>query len=191
MNIGFAPCGFTSKEIINKLLALGGINKSKHDSLNVPTNFYWYINSISGDIQYNNKNVLDVKLSPIDHKEVIKSLNDLPNEIKELIKQRQIDVGNAPSLKVFEENPAVSICGGGFNWDITKEGHNFWDALLNKKQYYKFYTLRKEKTYETKLQDKTTSIRRSKDITGSGIRCERRKPTIAGGYLRDRKAIKF
>jgi hypothetical protein len=27
MKIGFAPCGFTSEEIINKLKALGGINR--------------------------------------------------------------------------------------------------------------------------------------------------------------------
>lgn len=191
MKIGFAPCGFTSKEIINKLLALGGINKSKHDLLNVPTPFYWYIDSISGNIQYDNKNILDVRLNPLDHKEAIKSLEDLPDEIKELIKQRQIDVDNDPNLKVFEEDSAASISDGGFNWALAKEGYNFWRALLNKKQYYKFYTLRKEKTYETKLQDKTASVRRSKDITGSGIRCERCKPTITGGYLRDRKAIKF
>jgi hypothetical protein len=191
MKIGFAPCGFTSKEVIRKLIALGGINKNGYGLLNVPTLFYWYINSISGDIKYDDKNVLDVKLSPIDHKEVIKSLNDLPNEIKELIKQRQIDVGNDPDLKIFEKDPGINIDGGGFNWDSTKEGHNFWNALLNKKQYYKFYTLNREKTYETELQDKTTSIRRSKDIAGSGIRCERCKPAIASGHLRDRKAIKF
>jgi hypothetical protein len=191
MKIGFAPCGFTSKEIINKLLALGGINKSKHDLLNVPTPFYWYINSISGDIRYDDKNVLDVKLSPLDHKEVIKSLDDLPDEIKELIQQRQIDAGNKADLSVFIENKHANTRNGGFDWSDTKEGHYFWQNLFIDKQYYKFYTLHKEKTHETKLQGEETSIGRSKNITGSGIRCERCKPTIAGGHLRDRKTIKF
>lgn len=191
MKIGFAPCGFTAKEVIRKLIALGGINKNGHGLCDIPTSLYWYIDSISGNIQYDDKNILDIRLNPLDHKEVIKSLEDLPDEIKELIKQRQIDVDNDPNLKVFEKDPAASICGGGFNWALAKEGYNFWRTLLNNKQYYKFYTLRKEKTYETELQDKTASIRRSENITGSGIRCERCKPTIAGGHLRNRKAIKF
>lgn len=190
MRIGFAPCGFTAKEIISKLIALGGINKNEYDLMDMPTALYWYIDSISGHIQCNATNILDIRLNPNNHKEIIKSLNDLPDEIKELIKQRQIDAGNDPDLKVFKTIDA-DIHQGGFNWASTREGRDFWSALFIKKQYYKFYVLNRKKAYETKLQGEETSIGRSKDITGSGIRCERRKPTIAGGHLRDRKTIKF
>lgn len=190
MNIGFAPCGFTTKAIVKKLTALGGINNIEQGLMNIPTSLYWYIDSVSGKIRCDSRNVLDVRLNPNDHKEIITSLNDLPSEIKGLIKQRQIDAGNKADLSVF-------ICGdesisqGAFQWSSTEEGSSFWDRLLVGKQYYKFYTLHKEKTHETKLQGKETSIRGSKNITGSGIRCERCKPTIAGGHLRDRKTIKF
>jgi hypothetical protein len=189
MNIGFAPCGFTSEEIINKLKALGGTNRG-YDPVDIPTALYWYIDSISGNIISATRNVLNIRLNPLEHKEIIKSLNDLPDEIKELIKQRQIDAGNKANLKVFKD-PQADSREGGFNWVSTKEGSNFWHALFIDKQYYKFYTLHKEKTHETELQREETSIRGSKNITGSGIRCERRKPTIAGGHLRDRKTIKF
>lgn len=190
MKIGFAPCGFTAKEIIGKLIALGGINKNGYDLLDIPTALYWYIDSISGNINCDANNILDKRLNPLEHKEVIKSLDDLPDEIKELIKQRQIDEGNKADLTVFKYTGADKY-QGGFHWASTKEGHNFWNAVFIDKQYYKFYTLHREKTYETKLQREETSIGRSKDITGSGIRCERCKPTIAGGHLRDRKTIKF
>lgn len=190
MKIGFAPCGFTTKEIINRLTALGGINRSGYNLLDRPTSLYWYIDSISGNIINATGNVLDIRLNPNDHKEVIKSIDDLPSEIKELIKQRQINAGNKADLTVFKK-PQADTHEGGFNWVGTREGSSFWHALFNDKQYYQFYTLHKEKTHETELQDKTASIGRSKDITGSGIRCERCKPTIAGGHLRDRKTIKF
>ena len=189
MNIGFAPCGFTTKEIIKRLVALGGINNG-YDPANNPTSLYWYIDSISGGIRCKTENVLDVRLNPNDHKEVIESLEDLPSEIKGLIKQRQIDVGNKADLTALKYIGADKH-QGGFNWASTQEGCNFWHALFVYKQYYKYYTLHKEKTHETKLQGKETSIGGSKNITGSGIRCERCKPTIAGGHLRDRKTIKF
>lgn len=191
MNIGFAPCGFTSKEIINKLRALGGANRGGYDLIDTPTSLYWYIDSASGAIQCDIRNVLDKKLNPNDHKELIQSLNDLPSEIKELIQQRQIDAGNKADLSVFIKNKCANTYNCGFDWENTKEGRYFWQNLFIDKEYYKFYTIHREKTYETKLQREETSIGRSKDITGSGIRCERCKPTIAGGHLRDRKTIKF
>jgi hypothetical protein len=198
MKIGFAPCGFTSKEIIKRLIALGGINRSGYDLIDATTSLYWYIESTFGDIKWANGNVLDYKLNPNNHKEIIKSLEDLPSEIKELIKQRQVDAGNKADLEVFKD-PQADTHESGFNWVCTREGSNFWHALFIDKQYYKFYTLGKEQTheielqkaYETELQGEETSIGRSKNITGSRICCKRCKPTIAGGHLRDRKAVVF
>ena len=191
MKIGFTPCGFTSREIIKKLTALGGINNAEYDLGDFPTSLYWYIDSTSGAIVCNTGNVLDVRLNPNDHKELINSLNDLPSEIKELIQQRQIDAGNKADLSVFTKFKSAGKCSGGFDWENTEEGYYFWQNLFTNKQYYKFYTLHKEKTHETELQGEEASIGRSKNITGSGIRCERCKPTIAGGHIRDRKAIVF
>ena len=188
MKIGFAPCGFTSKEIIQRLIALGGINRAGYNLVDTPTNLYWFIDSISGEIRCYTGNVLDKKLNPNDHKEVIKSLEDLPSEIKGLIKQRQIDAGNKADLTVFRHIGADKY-QGGFTWKDTPEGSAFWDDLLSGK-YFLYYTLNCKQN-EIKLQGEETSIGRSKDITGSGIRCERRKPTIAGGHLRNRKTIKF
>ena len=124
MKIGFAPCGFTSKEIKNKLQALGGANRANYLLTNEPTFLYWYIDSISGHIRCDTENVLDVSLNPNNHKEFINSLNDFPSEIKELIKQCQIDAGNKADLTVFK-NISTDESQGGFRWTSTKEGFMF------------------------------------------------------------------
>lgn len=188
MNIGFAPCGFTLKEIISKLIALGGINKNGYDLLDIPTALYWYIDSRSGEIRCNSRNILDVRLNPHDIPEKINQIVDLPEEMRIYLVKKQIKAGNVGNLKVLTQNIAADKSHGGFNWKDTPEGAEFWDDFFSGK-YFLYYTLN-YKQNETKLQGEETSIGRSENITGSGIRCERRKPTIASGHLRDRKAIK-
>lgn len=189
MKIGFAPCGLTTKAIVKKLIALGGVNNIKLGLINIPTSLYWYIDSISGEIRCDSRNVLDVRLNLNDIPEKINQIVDLPEEMRICLVKKQIKAGNVGNLKVLTQNIAADKSHGGFNWEDTPEGAEFWDDFFSGK-YYLYYTLN-YKQNETELQDKTASIRRSENITGSGIRCERRKPTIAGGHLRDRKAIKF
>lgn len=188
MKIGFAPCGFTSEEIINKLRALGGINRG-YDPVDLPTSLYWYIDSRSGNIQCDTANVLDVRLNPNDIPEKINQMADLPTEMRRLVVLRQLKAGNPVDLSKFDKDRSIGTKKGGFEWWETPEKSEFWKDFLYNKKYYLYYTLNIKKD-ETELQDKTASIGRSEDITGSGIRCERRKPTIASGHLRDRKAIK-
>ena len=189
MKIGFAPCGFTSREIINKLRALGGIDRG-YDLVDLPTSLYWYIDSRSGNIHCDNGNVLDKKLNPNDIPEKINQMADLPAEMRRLVVLRQLKAGNLADLSKFDKDRSVGTAKGGFEWWETPEKSEFWKDFLYNKKYYLYYTLN-IKNDETELQGKETSIGGSKNITGSGICCERRKPTIAGGHLRDRKTIKF
>ena len=188
MKIGFTPGGFTTKEIINKLKALGGTNRG-YDPVDIPTALYWYINSVSGVIQCDTTNVLDVRLNPNDIPEKINQIMDLPGDMRRLIILRQMEAGNPVNLSKFDKDRSIGTKKGGFDWWETPEKSEFWKDFLYNKKYYLYYTLNINKD-ETKLQNKTASVRRSENITGSGIRCERRKPTIASGHLRDRKAIK-
>lgn len=187
MKIGFKPCGMTVTQTINKLQALGGLNtrefKGTHE-----TKFHFYIDTSNQRICWCQGD-LDVVLDPNHIPEKINKISDLPSEILQLILQRQLETGNRGDIRVFDTRPTANMLQEGFTWDHTPEGAEFWDDFFSGK-YYLYYTLN-YKQNETQLQRKETSIGRSKDITGSGIRCERHKPTIASGHLRDRKAIVF
>lgn len=187
MKIGFIPCGMTTQQTVNKLQALGGDNSSNYKGVHI-TNLYWYIDTVDGRIHCHEPH-LDVALDPNKIPEKINKISDLPSEILQLLFQRQLDAGNRDDIKVFDRRPTADSIQGGFLWENTPEGAEFWDNFFSGR-YYSYYTLN-IKQDETKLQRKETSIGRSQDITGSGIRCERCKPAIAGGHLRDRKAIVF
>lgn len=54
-----------------------------------------------------------------------------------LLLRRQADAGNLSDLTIFEKDPAVSKCMGGFNWDKTPENWNYWDTMLTTYRYMK------------------------------------------------------
>lgn len=60
------------------------------------------------------------------------NISSLPAEIKQKILKYQVMHGNKPDLQVFEKNPRVGSWGGGFSWDSTKEGFEYWNNILGK-----------------------------------------------------------
>lgn len=51
-----------------------------------------------------------------------------PEQTKLLLK-RQMDAKNPPDLTIFETNYSASKFGGGFDWDQTPEGFNYWNDI--------------------------------------------------------------
>lgn len=80
--------------------------------------------------------------------------SEFPKEIQELILKRQVEAGNPPDITLFDENTIISSVNGGFTWDKTKEGSNFWYNILmdnNFEVFYKKYPQSKEHTIEISL----------------------------------------
>lgn len=44
--------------------------------------------------------------------------------------QCQIEQGNPPNLDVFLRSLTEGKHGGGFTWNMTKEGHEYWDSIF-------------------------------------------------------------
>lgn len=60
------------------------------------------------------------------------SIQTLPPEIKQKILKYQVMHGNKPDLKVLEMNPRAESWSGGFSWDSSKEGFEYWNNILGK-----------------------------------------------------------
>lgn len=57
-------------------------------------------------------------------------LNNIPDELIEIMLDRQEEQGNKRDASVFERYLDISKISGGFSWDSTIEGYNAWlDAL--------------------------------------------------------------
>jgi hypothetical protein len=83
-------------------------------------------------------------------------INNLPEAVIELMLFRQEEQGNHRDLNVFKNLISSSKCIGGFNWDETKEGKDFWAQILNFNNIDLFY-----KTYPDadKFMQLTSDIR--------------------------------
>lgn len=58
------------------------------------------------------------------------NFKELPVEIRELMLKRQVEQGNPRDESVFEREIMSNSCMGGFYWDITPEGSDFWIKIL-------------------------------------------------------------
>lgn len=60
------------------------------------------------------------------------NISSLPAEIKQKMIKYQVMCGNKPDLQVFEKNPTAGSWIGGFSWNSTKEGIEYWNNILGK-----------------------------------------------------------
>lgn len=68
-------------------------------------------------------------------------LEGFPEEIIELMLIKQVQAGNTKDITVFENNIGSDNICGGFNWDDTTEGEDFWKDVLVDKDFDLFFKL--------------------------------------------------
>lgn len=75
--------------------------------------------------------------------------DDLPIEIQHKILDCQEEQGNSRNPKFFRNDSK----DGGFTWINTKEGHDFWNKILNGGKFKEFYDLYPEKDISIKIDE--------------------------------------
>jgi len=58
--------------------------------------------------------------------------------VKEMLK-RQVKDGNPKNVKVFENDRHASVDDGGFKWEKTKEGNDFWEDVIINENFNLFF----------------------------------------------------
>lgn len=68
-----------------------------------------------------------------------------PIEVVSKMVNRQVEQGNTPNVKVFQINPSASFYKGGFAWDMTVEGYDFWFKVIVHDMFDMFFKKYPEK----------------------------------------------
>lgn len=66
-------------------------------------------------------------------------LKGFPMEIVERMLKYQVEQGNPRDVSIFEENRYADGEHGGFFWDSTSEGSDFWIIVLNDEKFDTFF----------------------------------------------------
>jgi len=64
---------------------------------------------------------------------------DLPKEIQERMLDEQVRQGNPRNAKVFEEDIEAGVLRGGFTWEKSVEGLDFWLEIILDGDFAAFY----------------------------------------------------
>lgn len=65
----------------------------------------------------------------------------VPEEVVAKMLERQVEQGNPKSVAVFEKEIIANKDGGGFNWDDTEEGLDFWVRVLMENNFDFFFNV--------------------------------------------------
>ena len=79
-------------------------------------------------------------------------LEGFPKEIIAAMLKEQVKQGNKEDITVFESYKSAAKGDKGFNWETTKEGMNFWDKILNARNFDHFFTNKKIKKESSKFK---------------------------------------
>ncbi len=70
---------------------------------------------------------------------IVRNLPGIPLPIVYRMMHNQVDQGCEMNVDVFIEKPDANVLDGGFDWDSTKEGIDFWDAVINKRNHKLYF----------------------------------------------------
>lgn len=73
-------------------------------------------------------------------KEDLKSaIANFPIEVVQKMVDYQVEQGNKADPSVFQEDSIANAYRGGFNWDNTEEGFNWWVSIIDEENFDKFF----------------------------------------------------
>ncbi len=75
----------------------------------------------------------------VNEKDLIGELTGFPIEVVKMMIINQSCQGNVPSVQVFQKEDRAAVDGGGFNWDATVEGFEFWSRVIGNQQWHVFF----------------------------------------------------
>lgn len=64
---------------------------------------------------------------------------EVPQEIVELMLQRQVEQGHLRDITVFQKDYSADKSTGGFTWEYTPEKGNFWNKVLSNQDFNIFF----------------------------------------------------
>ena len=113
------------------------------------------------------------------YKDILPPFMNLPLDIQvEMVSRARY---NSPVP--FLLNVSNDYSNGGFNWDDTPEGWDFWNKVLNEGDTDLFYKQFKSKQHESRLFEQESPLRRGSREFTSGVRSRVNKARVTVSSL--------
>ena len=75
----------------------------------------------------------------IENDDAIRDLTGFPIEIIRAMIREQLIQGNASDVSVFQSCKSCGVLRGGFDWNATSQGVDFWDRVIGKEDFDYFF----------------------------------------------------
>jgi hypothetical protein len=75
----------------------------------------------------------------VTEKDLIGELTGFPIEVVRMMILKQVEQGNLPNVQRFQREPRAAVSGGGFDWDATDDGFEFWATVVGQRQWHVFF----------------------------------------------------
>ena len=80
-----------------------------------------------------------MKGQTVEQSDLIGEIKDFPIEVVQAMVNEQVRQGNKANVTVFQRCANRGKIGGGFDWDRTPDGSDFWHVLIFEKRFSVFF----------------------------------------------------
>lgn len=116
----------------------------------------------------------------ITEKDLIGDIAGFPIEVVKKMVEEQVRQGNKADVGVFQEYTNRDKKNGGFDWEDTEDGFEFWDMVVIYKEFDEFFE-KYPKQETTEMQDvENTTTQAHKEIDWEARRYEIAKSAMNG-----------
>lgn len=79
------------------------------------------------------------KIYKVVNEDLVGELREFPLAIVQKMIDRQVMQGNPANVKVFQADTTAEQLDGGFDWEISPEGWDFWDKVIAGMEFNVFF----------------------------------------------------
>lgn len=75
----------------------------------------------------------------VKQEDLCRHISKFPIEVVQKMVERQVEQGNEPDVRIFQNNRETTRLEGGFTWESTTEGFRFWNSVIADRNFDEFY----------------------------------------------------
>lgn len=75
----------------------------------------------------------------IEDDDAIRELTGFPTEVIRAMIREQVIQENVSDVRVFQSFKSRDASHGGFDWNATSQGYDFWDRVVRKEDFAYFF----------------------------------------------------
>lgn len=75
----------------------------------------------------------------VEQSDLVGDIENFPIEVVEKMIEEQVKQGNCPNVEVFQNGITTDAHNGGFHWENTEDGYDFWEDVIDNDNFDVFF----------------------------------------------------